>query len=306
MRIGIQLGMHGHSGDDPLPPPGWDNMRGQIEAAEAAGFDVVVIEDALVDGGLNTYGYWEGMTLAGAVAAVTSRIDIGHSVVNPPLRSPAVVAQAACTLDEISGGRYVLGIGAGNTPLDYEAFGIPADHRYSRAAEAIEVIHSLLTSEGADVDGRFHTVHGSLVARGPRPGGPPIVIGARGPKMIRLAARFGDGWNAWSPDPQTLDSFRPLVDELHRACEDVGRDPGSIRRSADIAVDPHVLLGEEPTWITEFLVSGSATQIAEELLAFGGLGIEEVRCMVWPDRPADLKPQIVELLSEVVELVHSG
>ena len=89
MRIGIQLGVHGHSGEKVLPAPGWSNMRRQVEAAEAAGFDLVVIEDALVDGGLNTHGYWEGMTLAGAVAAVTSRIDIGHSVINPPLRFPA-------------------------------------------------------------------------------------------------------------------------------------------------------------------------------------------------------------------------
>ena len=281
-------------------------MRRQADAAEAGGFDLVVIEDALVDGGLDTHGYWEGMTLAGAVAASTSRIQVGHSVVNPPLRAPAVVAQAANTLDEISGGRYVLGLGAGNTPLDYEAFGISADRRYSRAAEAIEVIHSLLKDERTDLDGRFHSAHGALVARGPRSGGPPIVIGARGPKMIRLAVAYGDGWNAWTPDPQTLESFRPLVDELERACEESGRDPSSIRRSADIAVDPHVLLGEAATWITEFLVSGPPSQIAEELLAFESLGIEEVRCMVWPDRPAELKPQIIELLSEVVELVHSG
>lgn len=306
MRIGIQLGMHGHSGENVLPAPGWSNMRRQLEAAEAADFDLVVIEDALVDGGLNTHGYWEGMTLAGAVAAVTSRIGIGHSVINPPLRSPAVVAQAASTLDELSGGRYVLGIGAGNTPQDYEAFGIPADHRFSRAAEAIEIIQSLLKSDGVDVDGRFHSAHGSLVARGPRPEGPPIVIGARGPKMMRLAAQFGDGWNAWSPDPQTLDSFRPLTEELARACEEVGRDPASIGRSIDVAVDPHRLLGEDATWITEFLVAGSARQIADELLAFGDLGIDEVRCMVWPDRPADLKPQIAALFADVVEMVHSG
>lgn len=246
------------------------------------------------------------MTLAGAVAAVTSRIEVGHSVINPPLRAPVVVAQAASTLDEISGGRYVLGIGAGNTPLDYEAFGIPADHRYSRAAEAIEVIHSLLKRDGADVDGRFHTVHGSLVARGPRPGGPPIVIGARGPKMMRLAATYAHGWNAWSPDPQTLDSSRPLVDELLRACEEVGRDPGTISRSIDVAVDPQRLLGADPTWITEFLIGGSARQIADGLLAFCDLGIDEVRCMVWPDRPADLKPTVIELLTEVVEMVHAG
>lgn len=306
MRIGVQLGMHGHSGDRAHPPPPWTNMHRQAETAEAVGFDLLVIEDALVDGGLNTYGYWESMTLAGAVAAITSRIDIGHSVINPPLRSPAVVAQSASTLDEITGGRYVLGIGAGNTPHDYDLFGIPADHRYSRAAEAIEIIHALLKTDRADIDGRFHCVHGSLVARGPRPGGPPIVVGARGPRMMRLAARFADGWNAWSPDPQTLDSFRALVQELERACDEADRDPASIGRSIDVAVDPHLLLGESPSWITEYLVAGSARQIADRLLAFGALGIDEVRCMIWPDRPAEVKLRVIELLAEVVELVHAG
>jgi len=237
---------------------------------------------------------------------VTTRIGIGHSVVNPPLRSPAVVAQAANTLDEISGGRYVLGIGAGNTPEDYEAFGILADKRYSRAAEAIEVIHALLKQNHVEVGGQFHAVNGALVARGPRQGGPPLVIGARGPKMMRLAARFGDMWNTWSPEPQTLETFRPLVEELDRACEDVGRDPQNITRSIDIAVDPHALMGEDPTWISEFVVAGSASQIADGLLAFGELGIDEVRCMVWPDRAADLKPITIGLLAEVVTLVHAG
>lgn len=306
MRIGIQLGMHGHSGTDPLPPPSWEIMRRQVQAAEAADFDLVVIEDALVDGGLDTHGYWEGMTIAGAVAATTSHIGVAHSMVNPPLRTPAVIAQAASTLDEISGGRYVLGIGAGNTPSDYESFGIAADRRYSRAAEAIEIVHDLLKGESASLEGEFHSVHGSLVARGPRQGGPPLVVGARGPKMMRLAAQFGDGWNTWTPDPQTVEAFGELIDELDRACEDVGRDPASIDRSIDIAVDPHELLGEAPTWITEYLVGGPAEQIADTLLAFGELGIDEVRCMVWPDRPADLKPRVVELLGDVVEMVHAA
>lgn len=304
MRIGIQLGMHGHAGSHRLDPPTWASMKRQVESAETSGFDIVVIEDALVEGGLGTHGYWEGMTLAGAVAAITTQIEVGHSVVNPPLRSPAVVAQAAHTLDEITGGRYVLGIGAGNTPKDYEAFGIAAEPRFSRSAEAIRMTVELVRSGSVDEDGRFHRIHGRLVARGPRESGPPVVIGARGPRMMRLAATCADGWNAWTPDPQTIDSFRPLVDELDRACADVGRDPATLSRSIDIGVDPHELLGEEPTWITEFLVAGSAQQIADGLLAFESIGIDEVRCMVWPDRPAEQRVAAVELLAEVVELVH--
>lgn len=306
MRIGVQLGMHGHSGSQELAAPRWEDMRRQAEAAEAAGFDLLVLEDALVSGGLGTHGYWEAMTLAGAVAASTASIGIGHSMVNPPLRSPAVVAQAAATLDEISGGRYVLGIGAGNTPEDYETFGIAADHRYSRAAEAIEIVHGLVRAGAVHLDGRFHAVHGSVEPRGPRSSGPPIVVGARGPRMMRLVARFADQWNAWTPDAQTVAAFRPMVEELERACEDVGRDPTTLGRTLDVAVDPHALLGEEPTWISDFLISGSAVEIADGLCAFGAIGIDEVRCMVWPDRPAASRPAIIEALADVVELVHAG
>lgn len=304
MRIGIQLGMHGHSGRAKHPPPGWQNMLEQVRAAEAAGFDLVVIEDAVTDGGMNTHGYWEAAALAGAVVAVTSTITVGHSMLNPPLRPPAVIASMAMTLDEISNGRYVLGMGAGNTPDDYEAFGIAANHRYSRAAETLEIVHSLLRTGSADYDGRFHRAHGELATRGPSPEGPPIVVGGTGPKMIRLAVRIADGWNAWSPDPQTVDTFRPLIEEADRACEEIGRDPSSLMRSLDVAVDPHAILGEPPSNISPYLVSGSAEDIAAQLLEIGQLGIGEIRMMIWPDRPPAGRPSLVKAMSEVVTAVH--
>ena len=125
MRIGIQLGLHGHAGRHLQAAPRWADVHLQVETAERAGFDIVTIDDALVDGGLETHGYWEAMSLAGAVAATSTTIEVGHSVVSSALRRPALIASAAATLDEISGGRYVLGLGAGNVPLDDEAFGIP-------------------------------------------------------------------------------------------------------------------------------------------------------------------------------------
>lgn len=281
-------------------------MRQQVAAAEAGGFDTVVIEDALLSGGLDTHGYWEGAALAGAVAAITETITVGHSMVNPPLRAPAVVAKMAATLDEVSEGRYELGIGAGNTPDDYEAFGIEAEPRFSRAKEAIEIVCALLKDGRADIDGRFHSAHGELVPTGPSPGGPPITIGAVGSKMMRLAARVADGWNAWSPQPQTLETFRGLTDELASACDDVGRDPATLGRSIDVGVDPHDLLGEPASGLSPFLVSGPAEAIAEQLLTFGELGIDEVRMLVWPDRPASEKPRAVEALAEVAALVHAA
>lgn len=304
MRIGIQLGMHGHAGRHPHPAPGWGNILEQVRAAEEAGFDLVVLEDALLDGGMDTHGYWESTSLAGAVAAISSDIGIEHSMMNPPLRHPALIASVAATLDEISGGRYALGLGAGNTPADYEAFGIAADRRYSRAAESIEIVHSMLRTGSVAFDGTHFTASGELAPQGPTPGGPPIVVGATGPKMIRLAVRFADTWNSWSPEPQTLDAFRPMVEELDRACEELGRDPGSIARSIDVAVDPHALAGEPAGGLSPYLVSGGSDEIAEGLLRFGELGIGEVRCMLWPDRHPDGRPELVAALADVVREVH--
>lgn len=306
MRIGIQLGMHGHRGRTEHPAPGWDNMRAQVQAAEAAGFDLIVLEDALLAGGLDTYGYWEGASLAGAVAAVSETITVGHSMINPPLRAPAVIAKMAATLDEITGGRYELGIGAGNTPEDYASFGIDAEPRYSRAVDTVEIVCSLLRDGSVDHDGAVHSAQGALAPAGPTPGGPPTTVGAVGPKMMRLAARLADGWNAWSPQPQTVDAFGPLIDEFSRACDDVGRDPASVRRSLDLGVDPHALIGEEPTGLTPYLVHGDAERIAEQLHGFGELGVDEVRMMVWPDRPPEAKPDIASALGAVVSLVHTG
>lgn len=306
MRIGIQLGMHGHAGRHPHPAPGWESMAGQVEAAEEVGFDLVVIEDALLDGGLGTYGYWEAASIGGAVAAISTGIGIEHSMMNPPLRPPAVVASMAATLDEISGGRYAVGIGAGNTPADYEAFGIAAAKRYSRAAEALEIIHSLLRTGSVDFEGDHYSSTGELAPRGPTPGGPSIVVGATGPKMMRLAVRFADKWNSWSPEPQTLDAFRPMVEELDRACDELDRDPGTLGRSIDVAVDPHALIGEPAGGLSAYVVSGDSDEIAEGLLRFGELGIGEVRCMMWPDRGPEGRPELVAAMADVVKAVHQG
>lgn len=157
---------------------GWDGAR--APAAEGAGFDLVVFEDALLhpdDGG--SLGVWESVSMVAAVAAITSRLGIGHAVLNSPYRQPALTAKIAATLDEIAGGRYTFGIGLGNTPDDYPLFGMDADPRYSRFAEAIEIIHGLLRTGRTDFEGTYYRAPGAeLVLAGPRPAALPIIIAA--------------------------------------------------------------------------------------------------------------------------------
>ena len=308
MRISIAIDSHGKANSPQRPAPTWENIRDQAFAAEAVGFNAVFVPDHLLyhseEG--NT-GCWESVSLAAGLAAVTSTIQIGHSMFNAPYRSPALVAKIAETLDEISGGRYILGIGAGNVPAsDYAAFGIQADKRYSRFAEAIEIIHELLKSGRVDFAGEYWSARNAdLVLRGPRPQGPPIVIAAWGPKMMQLTARFADVWNGWVPVEQgpSVESFRPMVAELERACQEVGRDPATLRRSLDIQVDQLGLCdeGEKP-------IAGSSEEIAEAILAFQEIGVDEVRCYPYwpmPEMPGD-RQKMIESMAKIVDLVHTG
>ncbi|HSJ27663.1 MAG TPA: LLM class flavin-dependent oxidoreductase [Acidimicrobiia bacterium] len=291
MRIGVALRMiEGSDGQVPR----WEHVRAQALAAEEAGFDLVTIADAITENGR---GYWEGMTLAGALADATSTIGVAHSVVNAPYRSPAVVARAADTLDEITGGRYVLGIGAGNTPDDYAMFAMDADPRFSRFAEDLEVIASLLRTGRVDFDGRFEHAHADWWRpRGPRPEGPPIVVAAGGPKMVELAARLADGWNWWADASGAADHLPPIIERLDRHLE--GRP---IQRSIDMySFDPLALLEDPPPGVA----SGSAVELASPIVALKDLGIDEVRVEVLanPSRLAEA----TRAMSEVVSLVHDA
>ena len=270
-----------------------------------------VFEDALLyRGEETTNGVWESVSIAAAIAATTSRINLGQSVFNSPYRSPAMVAKIADTIDEISGGRFVLGIGAGNTAdSDYEAFGFPTDSRYSRFAEAIQIIHGLLKNGEIDFEGEFYTAkQAELVLRGPRREGPPINIAAGGPKMLRLVAQYADAWNWWGWDEtlQEIDErLRPIIGQLGQACEEVSRDPATLGHTFDLyTVVPEGFSPENMK--AEGLdmsqpVTGTTEEIAAHILSIGELGFEEVRCDVFPKTAA-----AIEAMQPVVEIVHAG
>jgi alkanesulfonate monooxygenase SsuD/methylene tetrahydromethanopterin reductase-like flavin-dependent oxidoreductase (luciferase family) len=303
VRIGIINQLHGKPGPD---QPTWESLQARVAAADTVGFDSFVFEDALLyRGESETSGCWESVSIAAALAAVTSRIMIGQSVVNNPYRSPALTAKIAATIDEISGGRYVLGIGAGNTPdSDYAAFGFPADKRYSRFAEAIQIIHSLLKTGEADFSGEYYTIdHAEMVLRGPRPEGPPINIAAGSPKMLGLVAAYADAWNWWGWDEthdEMLERMKPVIAMLERACSDVDRDPASLVRTYDLyAVIAPGFSGEGSGF--DQPVAGSAADIAERILGLGEVGIEEVRCDVYPKTV-----EAITAMEPVVDIVHTG
>ena len=303
MRIGLIAQLHGRPGGDLHPT--WESVRSLARTAEDVGFDMFVFEDALVyrwdqD---TTDGCWESMTIAAALAEATDRIHFGQSVINAPYRSPAMTASMATTLDEISAGRYVLGIGAGNTfDSDYGAFGFPTDMRYSRFAESIAIIHALLRDGHVDYRGDYWSAKDAeLVLRGPHAAGPPINIAAGGPKMLGLVARYAEAWNWWGWD-ETLDEItdrmRPLVGMLEGACAEIDRDPSSVVRTFDLYSIVPPGFSADGTKLSH-PIAGTAEEIASFIMGLESLGIEEVRCDLTDKTPAG-----VEAMAGVVDLVH--
>lgn len=301
MRIGLITPLHGSPGTTPAAPT-WNSIAELALVAEDSGFTSFVFEDALLYRGPRTAGSWESVAIAGALGSATNRIRFGHSVINSPYRSPALVAKIAETLDEISGGRYIFAIGAGNTDdSDYEAFGAQNDHRYSRFAEAIEIIHGLLKTGAVDFEGEFYSARESeLVLRGPRPNGPPITIAAAGPKMLRLVARYADAWNWWTSDYVSARSdLASLIARLDQACSEAGRDPSTLGRSLDLyTVDPLRVTNGEPAGSGGRMLSGTPADMAEVILGFGELGFDEVRCDVYP-RTAHAVAAMGDVISHV-------
>jgi alkanesulfonate monooxygenase SsuD/methylene tetrahydromethanopterin reductase-like flavin-dependent oxidoreductase (luciferase family) len=306
MKIGLYIRQFGRPGSVP-PPPTWQSVRDQALAAEAAGFDLVVLEDALLyPGDDGPMGVWESVSMVAAIAASTSTIGVGHAVLNSPYRAPALSAKIAATLDEIAGGRYVFGIGLGNTPDDYPLFGIDADPRYSRFAEAIEIISGLLRNGRSDVDGTWYRAPGAeLVLQGPRPSGPPIVIAAGKPKAMRLVARHADEWNWWTAERDGLATLGDLVAEMERACDEVGRDPATLRRSLDVfsVAVPGVPGPAADT--SELLIAGPPEAIADALGAYQELGFEEIRVNLRVP-PATPRTEAIAWMRDVVDRVHDA
>jgi alkanesulfonate monooxygenase SsuD/methylene tetrahydromethanopterin reductase-like flavin-dependent oxidoreductase (luciferase family) len=279
--------------------PRWVEIRELALRAEAIGFDTVWIPDELLwrpaDGQVR--GWWECVAMTGAVAAATSRVKIGTWIMSALHRNAAITAKAVETLDEISGGRFVFGLGSGHAGRQAHAFGLPEDNVFGRFAEAVEIILPLLRHGRAEFEGTFHAAR-DLEHRpvGPRPGSIPIMIGAKGPNMLRLAARHADMWSWYVEERSDLQEFGPRLAALEAACEAVGRDPATIGKSAGIVVEPTAMTGAAEVLATP--VRGSADEIAGAFRAFRAAGFTQIEVLLWPRTLAAL-----EAMAPVLELL---
>jgi alkanesulfonate monooxygenase SsuD/methylene tetrahydromethanopterin reductase-like flavin-dependent oxidoreductase (luciferase family) len=280
--------------------PRWSWIRDIAHRCEAMGFDTLWTTDELLwrPAERPVMGVWEGVAMAGAVAGVTTRSGVGTWVMSALHRNAGITAKAAETLDEISGGRFIFGLGAGHAwPGQAHAFGLPEDQIFDRFDEALRVIVPLLREGRADFEGTWHQARDlPQVPQGPRPGGIPIMIGGNGPRGQRNAATCADIWSGWPEEGSTLEAFGPKLTALDAICVAVGRDPATLGRSAGLVVDPLARTGGR-----EGVIAGEAEAIADAVRAFGEAGYTRVELMLDVETT-----EAYEALAPVVELLKAG
>jgi probable F420-dependent oxidoreductase len=276
MKVGLVLPL----AEYPWRQPSYGEIRALALQAEDSGFDSVWVFDHLLfrDAQGPSEGIWESWTVLSALAEATDRVELGTLVLCTAFRNPAVLAKMAVTLDEVSRGRLVLGLGCGWHAPEFEAFGIPFDHRVDRFEEALQIILALLRTGRADFSGRHHRLqNGELRPHGPRPGGPPVLVGARGPRMTALAARYADLWNAcWFGSPASAEESLARVRET---CRREGRDPATlgITLGVNVRVEDGTRIDADGTAPPPTdILSGSPQDVAHGLLTYESLGVDHL------------------------------
>ena len=295
---------------------GWSEVSAMARLAEDIGFDSLWVVDHLLyklEGEEQPRGVWESWSFLCALAAITRRVELGTLVLAMGWRNPALLAKMADTVDEISAGRLILGLGSGYHQLEYDAFGFPFDYKVSRFEEAIQIVHGLLRGGAIDFAGRFHSARDcELKPRGPRPGGPPILIGTNSgsPRMQGLAARYADLWNLYYDITHNkVEGFARVLPEMAQACREHGRDIHSLKSTvtvllADSNADPWWDRLPTDSYAEEgplVPLTGGPQRIAEELLRYRSAGVSHIQISLEPTTCAT-----IEALAPVLEILDRG
>ena len=271
----------------------YNQMRDIALAAEHGGLDSIWMADHIFieAGDAPIRGVWESMAMLGALADATTRVELGPLVLCTPFRNPGMIAWAANTLDEISGGRFVLGLGSGWHQPEFDGFGFEFGRRVSVFQDSLEVIVPLLREGRVDYDGQWAKGHAELRPVGPRPKGPPILIAGSRPRMMSLIAKWADRWNSvWSGLP--TDEFRDERAILQTAFDEAGREISTIEVSVGIAVqDPRTLDRNGPE-----AVVGRVDELVEAFQAWRQEGVDEIMCRLEPP-----STDVVEVIAEAAK-----
>ncbi|NNC91694.1 MAG: LLM class flavin-dependent oxidoreductase [Acidimicrobiia bacterium] len=283
--------------------PGWETIKTMAVRAEGMGFSTVWVADELlwrVPDWPGARGWWECVSMTGAVAANTSTIGVGTWVLSALHRNPGLTVKIAETLDEISNGRFLFGLGSGHAGDQGLTFGYPEDKTVGRYEEALEIIVPALRGETVSREGAYHRVRDlEIRPRGPRPGRISLMLGAHGPRTMRLAAQHADIWSAFATESSLPEWFEPMVARLDQACAKADRDPGTLERSVGVHVEPTDERVAEAAGLG-ISISGSPAEIAETIAGFRAIGVTRVELMLWPGTVDSL-----DALGPAIELINT-
>ena len=278
LRVGIQL-------PEVEREVRWPEYAALAHAAEEVGFDSIWVGDHLLyrGDGRPERGPWDVWTLLAALAAVTERVGLGPLVASTAFHPPGLLARAAAAVDEIAGGRLVLGLGAGWNEVEFRAFGLDFDRPVARFEEAFGLVRRLLAGERVSHEGRFYRLDDAVLLPPPRRR-PPLMVGSTGPRMLAIALPHVDAWNCWYGQyGNTPDGFAELNRRVDGAAAAAGRDPGEIRRSACTLVLLERGSRERPLEDGSPPVDGSSPEIvAEHLRALADAGAGEAIVVASP------------------------
>jgi probable F420-dependent oxidoreductase len=277
LRVGIQL-------PEVERDVRWPEYAALARAAEEVGFDSLWVGDHLLyrGDGRTERGPWDAWTLLAGLAAVTERVTIGPLVACTAFRAPGILARTAAAVDELSGGRLVVGLGAGWNETEFRAFGMPLDHRVSRFEESFEIVRRLLAGERVTFRGRYVSVDDAVLLPPPTRT-PTLMVGANAPRMLSITLPHVDVWNTWYTHyGNTAEGFARHNAGITAAAERAGRDPAEVERSACVlvALDPDS--DERPSTPEAPPVTGGPREIAAALRALADAGADEAIVVATP------------------------
>lgn len=297
MKVGLALMTDEDSSSGRTGLPSYQRIRDFALQTEEAGFDSIWLYDHLLfrSPGKETELAWEGWTLLSALAEATERIELGTLVACAQYRNPALLAHMATTLEEVSRGRLILGLGAGWNEPEFDALGIPFDHKVDRFEEALQIIVPLLRVGGVTFEGKhYRALDCEVVHRDTGRHGPPILIAALQPRMMRLAARYADMWNfgLWADLPA-------MRARMQMVCAEVGRDFTTLEVT-HIRYAAFLDLSEGADRVHPY-VTGTAQAIAAELRSYEEDGVAHVMFDLIPN-----SQEALDRVAEALKLYRSG